>query len=62
MKSQKPSKSDALGSNYTLKDGLEECYTVFSNKCILNLSKQPWYTLYLETLYLNDYFLMYTCK
>ena len=56
MKSQKPSKSDALGSNYTLKDGLEECYTVFSNKCILNLSKQPWYTLYLETLYLNDYF------
>ena len=35
MKSQKWTKREALGSNYTFKDGLEENYTVCSNKCIL---------------------------
>ena len=31
MKSQKWSKSEALGSNYTFKDRLEEHYTVCPN-------------------------------
>ena len=26
------------------------------------LSKQPWYTFYLDTLCINDYFLMYICR
>ena len=39
MKSQKWSKSEALGSNYTFKDGLAEYYTVCPNKCILKSFK-----------------------
>ena len=39
MKSQNGSKSEALGSNYTLKSGLAEYYTVFPNKCILKSFK-----------------------
>ena len=39
MKSQKWSKSEALGSNYTLKDGLAEYYTVCPNNCILKSFK-----------------------
>ena len=34
MKFQKWSKSEALGSNYTFKDGVAEYYTVCPNKCI----------------------------
>ena len=39
MKSQKRSKSEALGSDYTFKDGLAECYTVCPNECILKSFK-----------------------
>ena len=39
MKSQKWSKSEALGSNYTLKDGLAEYFTFCPNKCILKSFK-----------------------
>ena len=39
MRSQKWSKSEALGSNYIFKDGLVEYYTVFPNKCILKSFK-----------------------
>ena len=39
MKSQKWSKSDALGLNYTFEDGLAEYYTVCPNKCILKSFK-----------------------
>ena len=39
MKSQKWSKSEALGSDYTFKDGLAEYYTVCPNKCILKSFK-----------------------
>ena len=39
MKSQKWSKSEALGSNYTFKDGLAEYYTVCPNRYILKLFK-----------------------
>ena len=39
MKSQKCSKSEALGSNYTFKDGQAEYYTVCSNKYILTSFK-----------------------
>ena len=39
MKSQKWSKSEALGSNNAFKDGLAEYYTVCSNKCILESFK-----------------------
>ena len=39
IKSQKWSKSEALRSNYTLKDGLAEYYTVCPNKCILKSFK-----------------------
>ena len=39
MKSQKESKSEALGSNCTFKDGLAEYYTVCPNKCILKSFK-----------------------
>ena len=39
MKSQKWSKSEALGSDYTFKDGLLEYYTVCPNKCIRKLFK-----------------------
>ena len=39
MKSQKWSKSEALGSNYTFKDGMAEHYAVFPNKCILKSFK-----------------------
>ena len=35
MKSQKWSKSEALGSNYTFEDRLAEYYTVCPNKCML---------------------------
>ena len=37
MKSQKWSKSEALGSKYTFKDGMAEYYTVFPNKWVLKL-------------------------
>ena len=66
IKSQKWSKNEALGSDYTFKDGLSKHYTVWPDKCILNsyiiLSKQPRDTFYLETLCINDYFLMYICR
>ena len=66
MKSQKWSKSEALESDCKFKDGLAEYSTVCPNKCILKsfkiLSKQPSYTFYLDTLYINDYFLMYICR
>ena len=39
MKSQKLSKSEVLGANYTFKDRLAEYYTVFSNKHILKSFK-----------------------
>ena len=39
MKSQKWSKREALGSNYTLKNRLAEYYTVCSNKFILKSFK-----------------------
>ena len=39
MKSQKWSRSEALESNYTLQDGLEEYYRVCLNKCILKAFK-----------------------
>ena len=39
MKSQKWSKSEALGSDYTFKDGLAEYYTDCPNKCIRKLFK-----------------------
>ena len=39
MKSQKWSKSKALGPNYLFKDGLAEYYTVCPNKCILKSFK-----------------------
>ena len=39
IKSQKRSKSEALGSNETFKDGLAEYYTVYSNTCILKSFK-----------------------
>ena len=39
MKSQTLSKSEALGSNYTFKEGMAEYYTVCSNKCILKSFK-----------------------
>ena len=35
MKSQKWSKSKAIGSNHTFKDGLAEYYTVCPSKCLL---------------------------
>ena len=39
MKSQKWSKSEALGLNYTFKGELAEYYTVWPNKCILKWFK-----------------------
>ena len=66
MKSQKWSESEALGSDYTFKDGLLEYYTVCPNKCIRKLFKVVVNNL--EThftwkfLYINDYFLMYKCR
>ena len=39
MKSQKRSKSETLGSNYTFKNGQTEYYTVYSNKGILKSFK-----------------------
>ena len=39
MKSQKWNKSEALGANYTFKDGLAEYYTVCPNKYILKSIK-----------------------
>ena len=39
MKSQKLSKSEGLGSNYTFKHGLAEYYTVCPNKFILKSFK-----------------------
>ena len=39
MKFQKWSKSEALRSNYTFKDGLAGYNTVFPNKCALNSFK-----------------------
>ena len=39
MISQKWSKSEALRSNYTFKDGQGEYYTVCPNKCILKSFK-----------------------
>ena len=39
MKSQTWSKSEALGPNYTFKNGLAEYYTVCSNKCIIKSFK-----------------------
>ena len=65
MKSQKRSKSEALGSDYTFKDGLAECYTVCPNECILKSFKfagNNLDTFYLDILYINDYFLMYICR
>ena len=45
MKSQKWSKSEALGLNYTLKDVLAEYYKVCPNKCILKSFKFLTYNL-----------------
>ena len=39
MKSQKWSKSEALGSNYMFKDGLAEYYIVCPEKCVLKSFK-----------------------
>ena len=39
MKSQKWSKSEAIGTNYTFKDGLAEYYTVCPIKCRLKSFK-----------------------
>ena len=39
MISQKWSKTEALGSNYTFKDGLAEFYTFWPSKCILKSFK-----------------------
>ena len=39
MKSQKWSRSEKPGSNYTFKDGLAEYYTVCSNKRLLKSFK-----------------------
>ena len=63
IKSQKWSKSEALGSNYKFKDGTIEYHLVCPNKYILNSFKFlannfDIYIYYLDTMYINDYFLM----
>ena len=65
MKSQKWSKSEALGSNYTFKDGLAEYFTVCPNKCILKSFKFLANKLHIHFTWTHCicmYILMYICR
>ena len=63
MKSQKWSKNEVLGSNYTFKGGLLEYYAICPSKCILKsfkfVAKNPdirftWTYCILMIIYLMD--------
>ena len=60
MNSQKWSKSEALGSNYTLKYGLAKYYTVYPNKCILKSFKFLANNLYVHFTWIQ-WILMINC-
>ena len=66
MKSQKWSKSEALGLNYTFKDGLAEYYTICTNKFILKSFEFIANKLDINFTWtqsnINNYFFMYICN